>query len=307
MKRSALFLLPLLLFGMLFSCSKSDSNNSVKIGKPYQHLDEALASVAPVALSTTVIVSQGAQLVAPGGTRFYIPPNAFETMTGGKVTGSVNVTINDWLKKGDMIYGKVLPLNYGKVLQSGGEAYLMVTQNGTPVRVKSNLHIAINIPQFGGSDPGFTGWRGLDFLGSANNVNWVEDTANLHQASIGDTIQVVADTLPYVALAMPGIYTETHDFSVTMTTPGNVILEQTMGVALYDNMKMLFPIPSAQNGVFKATQVPEGAIHMAVMGVYAGEFYGGILEIPSPGTDSSYNVTVNKLAPATFKLQLNAL
>jgi hypothetical protein len=128
MKRSVLILLPLLLAGILFSCSKNESGlNSVTPGKPYKSLDEALASVAPVQLSTSVIVSQGAKLIAPGGTTFYIPPNAFETMRGVKVTGSVNVSFNDWLKKGDMVFGKVLPLNYGETIETGGEAYMLVT------------------------------------------------------------------------------------------------------------------------------------------------------------------------------------
>ncbi|MEO6831837.1 MAG: hypothetical protein ABI378_05835 [Chitinophagaceae bacterium] len=306
MKRSLLILLPLMITGLLFSCSKNNSGlNSVTPGKHFQSLDEALASVAPVQLSTTIIVSQGAKLIAPGGTTFYIPPNAFETLRGTKVTGSVNVTINDWLKKGEMIYGKVLPLHYGETIESGGEAYLLPTQNGEVVRVKKGIHINVNFPQFGATGPAFTGWVGRDFLGSANNVNWLEDTTNLHIAILADTIQVIADTLHYIALATPNVYSSPHDFTVTMNTP--VVLEQSMAVAMYDGRKVLFPISSAQNGVFYATKVPEGAIHVAVMGVNAGEFYGGILAIPDPGTDSTYQVVIKKMAPATLKLQLNAL
>lgn len=306
MKRSLLILVPLLITGLLFSCSKNNSGlSSVTPGTPYQSLDEALASVAPVALSTTVIVSQGAKLIAPGGTTFYIPPNAFQTLRGAKVTGSVNVTFNDWLKKGDMIFGKVLPLHYGETIESGGEAYLYVSQNGEAVRLKKDIHVNVNFPQFGATGPAFTGWVGRDFLGSANIVNWLEDTAKLHTAIVGDTVQLIADTLHYISIATPNIYSSSNSFTITMDAP--VELQQSMAVAMFDGKKVLFPIPSAQNGIFYATKVPEGDIHVTVMGVNSGEFYGGILAIPNPGTDSTYKVVVKKMAPATLKLQLNAL
>src|SRR5690606_21908583 len=131
----------------------------------------------------------GDTLFAAGGTRFIIPPNVFETLTGGKVTGSVQVTINDWLQKGDMVFGRVLPiyyykntpplpneLSFEKPLLSAGEAFIQVTQNGQVLRIKRDTlistrdtFISVAFPQYGATVPsGMTGWVGRTMIGSAN-------------------------------------------------------------------------------------------------------------------------------------------
>src|SRR5438045_3861462 len=104
MKRSLLLLIPALFAALIFSCNKEDGgeHNTVIPEVTYRSLDEAINSTAPKAKITSFGVASGDTIVAPGGTTFLIPPNAFETLTGGKVTGSVQIKVQDWLLKGDM-------------------------------------------------------------------------------------------------------------------------------------------------------------------------------------------------------------
>src|SRR5690349_2584227 len=108
MKRSLLLLVPALIMALIFSCKKEDGgdHNTVIPGVSYRSLDEAINSTAPKARTTSFGVASGDTIVAPGGTIFMIPPNAFETLTGGRVTGSVQITVQDWLLKGDMVFGR---------------------------------------------------------------------------------------------------------------------------------------------------------------------------------------------------------
>jgi len=307
MKRSILYLSVVLFAGFFSSCKQSDNGqlNSVTPGG-YTSLDQAVYSAAPISRSTSIIVPTGANLVAPNGTLFSFPPNAFETLTGQNVTGSVQVTFNDWLKKGDMVFGKVLPISYGMPLLSGGEAYVQVTQNGQVLRLHPGTFISVHYPQFGATNPSFNGYIGNNLLGSDNTVNWLSvDTNYILPVAAGDTVFARCDTMGYVQIAVPFTSTGNSNFTVTLNAP--VTMEQTMAVALYDAGKAIYPLEAATNGVVHAISVPQAPMHLAVMGINSGNFYGGIVAIPTPASDSNYTVILKEIQPMNFRLQLNGL
>jgi hypothetical protein len=306
---------------LIFSCKKEDgSNQNTVTPGSYRSLDEAVASTAPIARSTSISVSAGDTLYGPGGTRFVIPANVFETLTGGKVTGSVQVTINDWIKKGDMVFGRVLPImyfkadadepTYEKPLLSAGEAFIQVTQNGQILRIRKDTNIWVQFPQFGVNVPDMTGWSGRTMIGSANTVNWQSvDTPWLFAEYLTDTLSVRSDTLHYIQAALPFNFGNSYlNFTVRLNSP--VALEQSMAVAMYANNNALFPLPSVVGGEIKAVGIPASAstpLQIVVMGINKGNFYGGIVDVASPTLDSIYQVTVLPMEPPTLKLMLNAL
>ncbi len=324
MKRSYLLLIPALFVSILFACKKEPDGpqNTVTPGS-FRSLEEAITSTAPLARKTSMSVPSGGTIIAPGGTTFIFPPNAFETLTGGKVTGSVDVTVQDWLKKGDMVFGRVLPITFGKtdpplanetfekVLRSGGEGFVQVTQDGRILRVKKGIKVLVLFPQFGAPEEQMWGWTGRTMTGSANTVNWVLDSADLKPVNYFDTIAVPVDTLHYIQAALPIAFDAYNNFTVKLTSP--VVLEKSMAVALYDGVKAIFPLPAAVNGQVNVAGLPNmiggsaTPIHIAVMGINRGNFYGGVLEVLSPSADSVYSVTIKAMEPPTLKLQLNSL
>ena len=303
MKRSFL-LLPAVLAILGLSCTKGDEgvHTTVTPGS-YRTLNEALSSIAPLSRTVSLGVASGGSVYGTGGTRFYFPPNVFETFSVKFVTGSVQVTVNDWLLKGDMVFGKVLPLTYGKLMRSSGEGYVSVTQDGAPIRIRKGMRIMVNFPQFGANNPTLTGWVGRTVDGSANTINWLEvDTNTIKVVSFADSVSVRADTIGYLQAGTP--FTGPNaNFTVRLTAP--VTLENTAVVALYDGTRSVFPLPSVQNGQVSAVSVPSSAIHVAVMGINTGQFYGGVVAIPNPQTDSIYTVIIKQVEPPTFKLLLN--
>lgn len=312
MKRALLcFILPATILALSIAACKKDDNgehNTVTPGNGYTTLDGALSPSAPISRTFSIVVPSGDTFMLTGGARIGIPVNAFETLTGGKVTGAAQVTFNEWPHKGDMVFGKVMPLTYGLPFNTGGQVYISVTQNGQPLRLKKGTFIRVWLPQFSQTITTPTGFEGRDQISSANLVNWlpVLDTNINVNTSIADTLLLRCDTLGYLSAGGDLPFGGTRsNFTVKLNSPVN--LETSMGVVSYDTYRSVFPLTSAENGQINATNVPTLPMHIAVMGVKSGQFYGGIATVPAPASDSIYTVTLKPIAPATFKLQLDAL
>ncbi len=306
MKRSLLFLLPALALLFTYSCKRSnDGLNTVTPGG-YPTLDEIFARTSVPATTLSFKVSSGADFFSKGGTHIYIPRDAFQTYTGAIVTGSVDVKVVDWVQKGDMVFSKVLPLSNNQPLATSGQIYLEITQNGRPVRLRKDYYAIIIFPQYGLMGSNDELYLGREVIGAANTVNWYgTDTAGRFLYTIPDSVAMRTDSLNYIAAShlMPN----SGDYSFKVRVNAEVNMDQTMAVALYDNMKAAFPVASAINNVIHAEHVPGGSLHLAVMGVNRGIFYGGIVPIASPATDSVYDVKLDAVDPQDFRARLNAL
>lgn len=307
MKRSLLLLLPALALTLVFSCKRSnDGLNTVTPGG-YPSLDDILARTALPATTLSFKVSSGADFYSQGGTRILFPRDAFQTYSGGIVTGSVDVKVLDWVRKGDMVFGKVLPISDNEALATSGQLYIEVTQNGKPVRLRKGYYGVILFPQYGTMGSADELYLGRKIIGSVNTVNWyATDTAGrFNYTALPDTVAMRTDSLYYIAASHLMPNSGYANFTVRVNTP--VELEQTLAVAFYDNIKAAYPVSSAINNKIYAQHIPVGAIHLAVMGVNKGVFYGGIEPIPAPSTDSTYEVEMKQIDPQDFRAKLNAL
>lgn len=292
----------------MFSCKNGDNNglNTVTPGG-YASLDDIFARTAPLPTTQSIVVSSGGEVVSKGGTHIIFPKDAFQSYSGAIVTGSVDVKVYDWLKKGDMVFGKVLPVSDNELLYTSGQAYIEVTQRGVPVRLRKGYKAYLLFPQFnqsgGGGDSLFLG---QSMAGSVHSVNWyTKDTAGRTSTAITDTVVLATDSFRYVAASHFLPITGYNNFTVRLNTP--ITLEQSVAVALFDDLKSVYPVSSAVNGTVSAQHIPDGKLHLAVMGVNKGVFYAGIAAIPQPKTDSTYEVLIKQVDPQNFRLQMNAL
>lgn len=308
--KSYLFLLLPVLALSLFSCKRNDGGEGTTVtpGTGYRTLEEALVSAAPKMRTTGLVVAKGDTVYCAGGTRIMIPPNAFETLTGGRVTGSVNISYQDWILKGDMVYGHVLPITYGTPLATSGQAFLSATQNGVPLRVSKDTEVVFQFPQFLMPQPSAQfGWTGRTLASATNIVNWLPlgDKGKLRPVLLSDSVNLIADTLGYVAASGEFTSPERITFNVRVNSPAQ--LESSLAVALYTGIRSVYPLPYVSNGRILATGIPQAPMHIAVMGINKGVFYGGIVAVPNPGADSTYQVNLLSTDPAKFRLDMNAL
>lgn len=308
MKAYLLLLLPVLALSV-FSCKRDDGDgNSVTPGTGYRTLEDALVAGSPKMRSTGLIVASGDTLYGGSGSRIMIPPNAFETLTGGRVTGSVNISYQDWILKGDMVYGHVLPLSYGRPLMTVGQAYLYVTQNGQALRVNKDTEIVFQFPQYGAvPGTGMQGWTGRSVISATSIVNWLAlgKDGKLRPSIVADSVNLIADTLGYVAAG--DFFNAAPEVNFNVNVSSTAPLETSLAVALYDNVRAVYPLPFVSNGRIIASGIPGGAMHIAVMGINKGVFYAGMVPVASAASDSTYIVNVKPTDPAAFRLSMNAL
>lgn len=312
MKRSLLLLLPLAALLMMFSCKRNDSSSLTNVTPGgYATLDEIFAKTALPITTQSIAVSSGGTIWGKGGAILIIPRDAFQTYNGNIVTGSVDIKFYDWIKKGDMVFSKVLPVSNNEPLHTSGQFYVEATQNGKPVRLRAGAKYkaGLIIPQYGLM--AFAGdllYIGQKVAGSVNTVNWYgTDTAGVIGQYATDTVGMLTDSLNYFAASHPIPNGGYNNFSVKVNLPAGIELEQSLAVALMDGLRTVYPVSSAVKNVISAQHIPAGPIHLAVMGVNKGNFYAGYTAIPNPGTDSTYEVDIKAVPAQDFRLQLNAL
>ena len=140
-----------------------------------------------------------------------------------------------------------------------------------------------------------------------NTVQW-QQTDSLSGGSLvynGDTISMFTDSMGYANADQFMSAPSYQDFEVTASAP---VSDMTYfyAVALYDNYKAMWPIGSRTGNVFNNTHIPNTPVHLVIMGLKDGDFYGGITAV-TPVTGGKYTVTLTKTDPQAFKQQLNAL
>jgi len=288
-------------FGLLAftSCKKGDGQNTAVNG-PYTSLSDVYGKLAPTPKTTSISVSSGGTVTASGGTRYVFPPNAFVTSTGASVTGSVQVVVNDWLNRADMIFGKVIPISNGNSLESGGQAYVSVTQNGQEVFMKPGSRYEMKLPQFGKTVSGMDLFRGKEVIDATNTVQWRALDSNFGGYLVynGDTISMFSDSMGYYNADR---FMSSPNYQSFTVNASDASIQSMTAFALYDNVRGMwsFTMPSAEH-------IPNIPVHIVVMGIKNGDFYGGILGI-TPQTGQTYTVPMAKVDVLSFRQQINQL
>jgi hypothetical protein len=289
------------------ACSKQDDpRQNYTVSGPYSNIAEVLSTHAPKPLTTSISVTAGGSAHAQGGTRVVIPPNSFVDAGGQAITGAVDVTVTDWLRRGDMIYGNVLPISNGMALESGGQMRLAISQNGKPVRVRSGRLLEVRLPQFGAPAPGMELFLGQPAQGAGNQVTWTQaDSGRIVYGT--DTLSFFTDTVGYANadrfLTNPNYQT----FTVDLRSDDTGSYKNMTMVALYQQYRALWPLNvTAEPGRYREDHIPDVPVHLVAYGVRNGYFYGGHVTV-TPRTGNSYVVKVQQTDPLAFKKLLNGL
>jgi hypothetical protein len=310
-----LLLVPIAFLGLLAaSCQKESANNYVVSG-PYKSVDDVFAEAAQTSVRSSVSVSAGGSVRAQGGSRFIIPANAFMDENWQAVTGSVDVEVKDWLMHGDMIFGKVLPIDgQGKPLETGGQVWIRVSQNNRPLTMKPGMSIEVAVPQFGTPATGMQPYIGTEQAGATNIVAWQPADSSVQKSirSRGDSL--LMDILPFVNNNFPtsGSYwnidkpfpppsSETVFLNFTTDTPGvQIFTVYAIGNGRQVNAPIALDANTGRLTIYGMAQ------HLVVIGLRDGYLYGGIKSI-TPNASATYSMHLSKTDASTFKTMVNAL
>jgi hypothetical protein len=112
---------------------------------------------------TTISTSKGAKL--------YLPSNGFVTVDDKQVSGNIEVSVKEIYTPMEMIFNNMPTVSDNKLLESGGEFQITVTQNNTPLKMAPNNFIKITLPNIGRDMKGMQVFNGV--TNAAGEVNWV--------------------------------------------------------------------------------------------------------------------------------------
>lgn len=295
--------------------NNSGNNNNPKPKPTYNNVGEVFKLLEVKPKTVIIDANKNETFYGSSGTRYIIPANALEKMDGSPVSGNVEVTVREFLTKGDMIFSKMLPVSNGQPLISGGELDIKATQNGQPLRIKDGMVFTANIPQAHTADPAMIFFEGVAVEDKQNQVNWQIPKRPGQQGKGNGVVVLGSDTLSLFSDSMmmcnadqfmtnPNYVTFTIDVNVTGATIAKD--EDVYGYAVYDNQLGMWPMMNYSSGKINENHVPDIPVHFVVFALIDGEFYGGI-SAATPANGGNYSVTLTKTDAAAFKAQINNL
>ncbi len=294
------------------ACKKPDTTPSVVSTYPtYSSMDTIYQMLEVKPKYVTVNGATGGTFYGTSGTRYVIPPNCLQDGAGNAVTTNVQFEVAEYLKKGDMIFSKMLPISDGQLLLSGGQLSIKATLAGQPVYLKpGGCKFTATIPLDKDTVSGMRFFSGREISNPTDTkVNWQSQSDSSDRFIIynGDTVNIISDSFIYCNADRLMDYDYDEKFTITVATSGVILSSSKInGYTFYDNYKGILPFHEFNNGVFKPAEVPAIPVHFVVFGLINNRFYAGVIAT-TPKTGENYTVTLTETDPAAFKAQLNNL
>lgn len=114
--------------------------NDVEGSVDKQEILSFLTKNAPIKQSFTKDSDNAFSITTKGYLVFGFGKSAFKTKSGDVVTGSVDISITEYLSNADIIYGGVTTATKDKILQSGGMFQIVVTQHGEELELNTKQY-----------------------------------------------------------------------------------------------------------------------------------------------------------------------
>src|SRR6185437_3037252 len=135
--KKIIFPLLVLLTLSVISCKKNDKSSPANnTPGSYTSLSSIYRQLAPKSKIVTVNADDGSSFYGNSGTRYIFPAGAFVKGDGTNVTGNIQIEVNEFLNKSDMLFSEILPVSNGLPLLSAGEIYVNATQGGQKIYLK---------------------------------------------------------------------------------------------------------------------------------------------------------------------------
>ncbi len=299
------------------SCRKPKPDVSTINNVSFSSVEDMFSKLALKPKILTVNGATGGSFFGNSGTRYVFQPNSFRDASGIPVTGDIEVKVTEFLREGDMVFSRMLPVSNNEPLISGGCFDISASADGKEVFLKSGSTFAAIMPQPGVADEGMLLFKGNRINGNDRNfVNW--DTGKVNKfiepiQSNGfpriDSFGIFSDSFGlYNAdrfMSNPNYQT----FKVTLDVAGAALVPSTnvFAYAVYDNVTGVWPlgmIGSYANGVFEERHVPNIPVHLVVFALINNRFYGGTVGV-IPKNGENYTVKLIETDAVEFRKMVN--
>ena len=162
------------------SCRKPKPDVSTINNVSFSSVEDMFSKLALKPKVLTVNGATGGSFFGNSGTRYVFQPNSFQDASGTPITGNIEVKVTEFLREGDMVFSRMLPVSNNEPLISGGCFDISASADVKDVFLKPGNTFRANMPQ-----PGVIGEDMLFFKGERVNgndrnlVNW--DTGRVNK------------------------------------------------------------------------------------------------------------------------------
>lgn len=279
----------------------------------YSSLAKAFEEVAPQSKTVTINAAAGGSFYGNSGTRYIFMPASFINSSGAVVTGNIDIEVLECVNESNMIFGKMLTMSAGEMLYSGGEISVKATQGGQPLNIRPGYRYTVKMPtNNGAATAGMDVFRGVaSSVNRGSGVDWMilKDSTTGGIVYDGDTIIMTPDSVGFTNCDKYAAYTKA---SVDVKLDGT-------GATIDSNNVYAYFLPegylaavslygtSFVSNTMKSCSVPVLKSHLVACAVVGGDFYGGYVSGITPGSGSTYTITLSKTTPSAFKTAISSL
>ncbi|MEO6733720.1 MAG: hypothetical protein ABIN01_21030 [Ferruginibacter sp.] len=212
----------------------------------------------------TVAVSTPGQLTTAKDTKIYFAANAFVDEQNKPVTGAVKIEVKEITTPGEMILNDMPTTSNGRLLESGGEYNIMVSQNGKKLKLAPGNFLKIGLP-----NAAYARMQVFNGVSDASgNVNWVPNN-NPGNFVVGDSLylrtELLCDSINWINcdrfINEPTVELSVYPGNVPSADSTNVFIHLTGKNAMvkmnwaqglhYFNSKTVLAMPSSIIGISK--------------------------------------------------------
>lgn len=319
-----------------FAGCKKETKSNTDAATFQSGLQEIINNNQPLKTTTVVTASYGTAIIG-ANTRFIFRPNAFIDATGNIVTGNVDVQIQEFYKKSQMVLANKTTMASDGLLESRGEVYVNATKDGQPLRLRAGyakiqfMATDYNKPMnlFTGAVSAATGdvlWTVNSLLPPSNSLVGCTNhpwsgysyfppvyVDSLTNPSICDTLHIFPlDSFGWVNCDyfMRDIYAGVPTTDVTINVPSGFDNTNTNLYVVFTTINTVMSVDNYSSGAFSLIsgfQVPIGMqATIVALNYHSGSWYSSITPVTFVN-NHVVNLTFATTTIAAYTAQVNAL
>lgn len=250
------------------------------------------------------------------GTKVTFPENAFTTIDGTPVTGTVSIELKEIYDKSDMVLSERPTSSDGKLLISGGEIFINATANGQELQLAENTSILVELATTdleegmglftGSEEDSVFDWTPVPIDSSqvvVNDSNWVNDTIPTYYY---DPSHYIFSTNRLQWINCDRFYYSTNNANLSITCSGEPSINDTRVYLIFKDIHSVLQ-PSAYNSIFNAGDLPVGQeVTIVALGIKEGKEYFASKDI-TIDTDVTVNLDLMQSSESEIKAALENL
>lgn len=307
---------------MLFMACETEEETNNPPQEKFESLEDFWNSKEVTAETKVFKSEDGLSFTTKKGSKVIIPANAIVHHDGSPVVGDIDFKIKEVFSNTDIIFSGVFPVAFGdNVLNSGGEFFLEVKQNGENLTIADGMEVELDIPAQA-EDPNMQ----LFMMGQEedmDSVDWGEPV----DSAWGQNGQLTNSSFTFNSA--DGMYECNLDslswgnidafnwsityFDVTFNCIGvdGINSSNTNVFSIFKEQNSVWPTGtsywgSIANNIVTETHLADVPMNVVVISVIDGELYYGLLDV-TPQQNNTYDITMKKITSAELDVIINEL